>query len=167
MNVFFLHRDPVMCARYHCDRHVVKMQLEDAQLLSVAVRKCGIDAGYRLTHGNHPAVVWTQASIGHWLWLRSLAFELEKEWRFRYSHPEEKTHKSVDVVRQLPVPPLPERGWTDPPPIMDGKYITGGDSIASYRTLYREDKVRFATWKRRPAPGFMKGASVRQTAEKL
>lgn len=36
MNLFFLDRDPVRCAAYHCDRHVVKMILEIAQLLSTA-----------------------------------------------------------------------------------------------------------------------------------
>lgn len=34
MNVFFLDHEPVKAAQAHCDRHVVKMILETAQLLS-------------------------------------------------------------------------------------------------------------------------------------
>ena len=38
MNIFYLHSDPRTCAEYHCDKHVVKMILEYAQLLSTAHR---------------------------------------------------------------------------------------------------------------------------------
>ena len=34
MNVFYLHKDPVKCRTNECDKHVVKMILESAQLLS-------------------------------------------------------------------------------------------------------------------------------------
>ena len=36
MNIFFLDTDTKKCAEYHCDKHVVKMILETAQLL------CGV-----------------------------------------------------------------------------------------------------------------------------
>ena len=34
MNIFFLHTDTQECAKQHLDKHVVKMILEYAQLLS-------------------------------------------------------------------------------------------------------------------------------------
>ncbi|WP_237342937.1 pyrimidine dimer DNA glycosylase/endonuclease V [Wolbachia endosymbiont of Folsomia candida] len=34
MNIFILHEDPVIAAQMLCDKHVVKMVLETAQLLS-------------------------------------------------------------------------------------------------------------------------------------
>ena len=34
MNIFHLHKDPKICAEYHCDKHVVKMILETAQMLA-------------------------------------------------------------------------------------------------------------------------------------
>ena len=44
MNIFHLHKDPKICAEYHCDKHVVKMILETAQMLSTAYqRHCGLD----------------------------------------------------------------------------------------------------------------------------
>jgi hypothetical protein len=36
VNVFMLDHDPRLAARYHCDKHVVKMIVETAQLLSTA-----------------------------------------------------------------------------------------------------------------------------------
>ena len=36
MNIFYLHNDPQIAAQMHCDKHVVKMILEYAQLLSTA-----------------------------------------------------------------------------------------------------------------------------------
>ena len=36
MNLFVLDRDPRLAARAHCDKHVVKMVLETAQLLALA-----------------------------------------------------------------------------------------------------------------------------------
>jgi hypothetical protein len=38
MNIFYLHTDPKVCAEYHLDKHVVKMIVEYAQLMSTAHR---------------------------------------------------------------------------------------------------------------------------------
>ena len=49
MNIFVVDTYPVLAARALCDRHVVKMVLETAQILST------ISGGpYRPTHQNHP-----------------------------------------------------------------------------------------------------------------
>jgi hypothetical protein len=38
MNIFYLDTDPVKSAELHCDKHVVKMIIEYAQLMSTAHR---------------------------------------------------------------------------------------------------------------------------------
>ena len=38
MNIFYLDEDPTKCAELHCDKHVCKMIIEYAQLLSTAHR---------------------------------------------------------------------------------------------------------------------------------
>ena len=38
MNIFFLNTDPKVCAQEHLDKHVVKMIVEYAQLMSTAHR---------------------------------------------------------------------------------------------------------------------------------
>jgi hypothetical protein len=38
MNIFVIHENPIIAAREHCDKHVVKMILESAQMLSTSHR---------------------------------------------------------------------------------------------------------------------------------
>jgi hypothetical protein len=38
MNIFILDKDPVLAAQLQCDKHVVKMIVESAQMLSTAHR---------------------------------------------------------------------------------------------------------------------------------
>ena len=39
MNIFHLDKDPLLCAKYHCDKHVVKMILETGQMLCTAYQR--------------------------------------------------------------------------------------------------------------------------------
>lgn len=59
MNIFRLDNDPISAAIYQCDKHVVKMCLETAQLLSTTHRVLdGEEASpvlYKATHKNHPS----------------------------------------------------------------------------------------------------------------
>ena len=38
VNIFYLHEDPVQNAKWHIDKHIVKMPIEYAQLMSTAHR---------------------------------------------------------------------------------------------------------------------------------
>ena len=65
MNIFYLDEDVIACARAHMDKHVVKMPIEYAQLLSTAhhcLNTPQAKLAYRLTHKNHPSAVWTRSS---------------------------------------------------------------------------------------------------------
>ena len=50
MNIFFLDKDPKIAAQLQCDKHVVKMILETAQMLSTAARAKGHDIGYPVSY---------------------------------------------------------------------------------------------------------------------
>ena len=61
MNIFLLHENPTICAEMHCDKHVVKMVIEYAQLMSTAHRVLDGDmyesktaAGRRIKRWFHP-----------------------------------------------------------------------------------------------------------------
>jgi len=75
MNIFFLHKNPKLCARYHLDKHVVKMILETAQMLySVHWYKeleLPLDA-YKKAHINHPCSIWARTSVDNYIWLCKL-----------------------------------------------------------------------------------------------
>ena len=89
MNIFFLDKDPVKAARMQCDKHVVKMVLETAQMLSTAARAQGHDVGYKSAYPKHPMTLWVNQSADNfrWAWLHGMS--LAKEYTNRY----DKIHK--------------------------------------------------------------------------
>ena len=72
MNIFHLHKDPKICAEYHCDKHVVKMILETAQMLSTAYHNNFIYNYnlYKTAFPKHPMTIWVGDSganfFGHY-----------------------------------------------------------------------------------------------------
>ena len=64
MNIFVVDHDPFVAAKMLCDKHVVKMILETAQLLSTAHHLTGSPLAcklYKMTHKNHPSAVWVRS----------------------------------------------------------------------------------------------------------
>jgi len=97
MNIFILDRDPVVAAQLQCDKHVVKMILESAQMMATIARKQGIESRYKSTHANHPCTVWAGKSKGNFEWLSLHALALCEEYTYRYG----KIHKSQEVIESL------------------------------------------------------------------
>lgn len=146
MNIFYTDRDPVVCAKDHCDKHVVKMILEYAQLLSTAHRCNGNDNEvlYKVTHKNHPSAIWTRENTKHYDWLYRLWEALSAEYTNRYG----KVHKSWDrlstALRDSPRG-IPSGDYTDPPQCMPDEYKCT-DTVKAYRNYVRLGK-EFAVWK--------------------
>ena len=148
MNIFFLDDDIKKCAQYHCDKHVVKMILETAQLL------CGVhhmtpQVPYKLSHKNHPCAIWARESLTNYLVLCELGLELCYEYTYRYG----KRHKSQDVIEWCVInkPSIQDIGYTEPSKAMPDEYKV--DSVVeSYRNYYRGAKASFAVWKNREKP---------------
>ena len=151
MNIFVLDIDVHRCAEAHNDKHVVKMVTESAQLLSSAVRLSGIDAGYKLTHKNHPCAIWTRESLSNWHWLCILAGALNDEYKYRYN--KLVNHKAYDVITSLPTPALPDIGPTPFRLAMPDKY-KGDDPVIAYRNYYMGEKRHIAQWRNRPIPAW-------------
>ena len=156
MNIFFLHFDVDTCARYHTNRHVVKMLLETCQLLSSVWWMTAPDqkVRYKLSHKNHPSSVWARQSVRNYLWLLELGFALAREYRFRY----EKKHKCELVLyelRDMPLPPLPQCAFTPPTPAMPTEY-KAASSCEAYQIYYKQEKRHLFSWKRRDMPDFLK-----------
>jgi len=154
MNIFFLDENPKLNAQYHCDKHVVKMILETAQLLCSVHHMCDeVDVPYKLAHKNHPCSIWCRKSLTNYLALCELGLELSKEYTYRYK----KHHKSTDVIHWCldNLPDIKDIGFTPPPLAMPEQYKVD-DYVQSYRNYYIGDKKRFATWKNRDVPSWFK-----------
>ncbi len=173
MNIFYLHANPKICAQQHVDKHVVKMILEYAQLLSTTHRlldgteiittsrigrkvkrwqlpdECD-DILYEATHLQHPSAIWTRRSDEHYLFLWQLFSCLLEEYTFRY----EKIHATGRLLmplKRLPIN-IETRGLTQPIPVMPEKYKIAGDSVNSYRNYYMGEKTPLFSWKKRDKP---------------
>ena len=151
MNLFYLDRNISRAVYYHCDKHIVKMCLETAQILCTSLRRHGLSAPYRSTHEKHPTVLWAGDSIQHYRWVRRFGLALCTEYTWRYK----KQHASEIVIKSLPTtPPLLDIGWCDPPQAMPDNF-KHNDVVKAYRCFYRAEKSKFANWTKRPVPHFM------------
>ena len=153
MNIFYLHDDPKRCAQMHCDKHVVKMIVETAQLLSTAhhVLDNNGDGFYKSTHKNHPSAIWCRKSDSNYVWLWCLLVSLCKEYTHRYG----KIHKCQRdglVSRLMTLPNnIPNGPFTQPTPAMPDQFKVE-DSIESYHNYYNGPKATFAKWTGRSTP---------------
>ena len=176
MNMFYLDKDPQLCAEWSVNSHCVKMILESAQLLSTAHRildgveytdktKTGRNVKrwrlpddrdttlYVATHINHPCAVWCRKSSDNYAWLWSLMNEYCEEYTHRYG----KVHKieADGLLGRLDVMPNKidhELGFTTPPSAMDAKYIISEDPIKNYQNYYKNGKAHLHKWKNRRPP---------------
>lgn len=171
MNVFYLDHDPIQAATYHCDSHTIKMILEYGQLLSTAHRvldgrqtKVKNAAGrnrtvyifddkvkektfYKSCYEKHPSNIWLRESKANYMWLYNCFIELGKEFVKRYNKTQE--HMTIQKLAEIcKTPPIniPDKEFTGPTPAMPDYCKVEGDSLASYRKYYIEEK-HFAKWK--------------------
>jgi hypothetical protein len=177
MNIFYLDKHPRKAAEYHCDKHVVKMILESAQLLSSAHRfldgqmfnaksKSGRNTKkwvlnderesliYQAGWLNHPSAIWARSNIDHYRYLYDLFVFLIEEYKFRYNG---KSHKCETLLE--PLFPSPnnincESPWTEPPQAMPEECRVAGDAVSAYRNYYIMHKARFAKWTKRTPPNW-------------
>ena len=157
MNIFILDKNLERCARYHCDKHVVKMVTEYAQILCSAKHLCGETAPYRLTHKGHPCVKWASESLTNWIYLKELGSCLYGEYQHRYG---DKIHKAGEVILELPVPKkMQDKGLTPFALAMPDEYKTD-DPVESYRAYYVGEKTGMLHYRNRQAPSWISEARL-------
>ena len=178
MNIFYLHHDPETCAQMHNDKHVVKMILEYAQLLSTAHRVLDGTPGERLsksgrkqkvfvladdrdaalyaaTHINHPSAKWVRHNEAHYSWLFCMWVELLREYTYRY----DKVHAAERLVEHLVHIPknIPKNvAWSAPWRAMPDEFKADRSienyTVKSYRAYYLGAKVKMCRWTNREMP---------------
>ena len=177
MNIFYIDENPVQAAKAMVDKHVVKMILETAQILSTAHRvmdgemaieksKSGRSVKrwklhderenllYKATHINHPSAVWVRESIENYNWALEHLVALCAEYTHRYN----KVHKCwCTLTFPLGTPPwnLKEHGFTPPPCAMPEEYVVENNALQSYRNYYSKGKANLHAWKKRQPPDWL------------
>lgn len=179
MNIFYLDTNIAECARAACDKHIVKMITEHAQLLSGALIELGFEAPYKMTHRNHPCAKWVRESYYNFRYLYDLTYYYNVEYQRRYGP--KKTHGAWEVINQaihsISIGAIYDRfievfgqvGPSAPPCAMpdhykvysetdEGLVQTAADVVQSYRNYYIGDKLRFVTYKNAPPPEWIREA---------
>ena len=178
MNLFVLDNCPIEAAQLQCDKHVVKMIVESAQMLSTVHRmldgvqtrvpsKSGKtmskawtlpdsrnDVLYRAVHMHHPCTVWTGETNNNYNWHYAHFVALCDEYTYRYG----KVHATDKLLREaLKSPPrnIPTGPLTKQPLAMKAnpECMNYNDIVGSYRKFYQTKQDRFKmAWTKRPVP---------------
>jgi hypothetical protein len=180
MNIFILDRDPIIAAQSQCDKHVVKMILESAQMLSTAHRmldgstalspsKSGKrmvtyyklndvreDVLYKAVHHNHPCTKWTQENKANYLWHYSHFIALCDEYTYRYHKVHQSYRKLADILSSAPHNIDGSEHMTPFRLAMgDSPESIRRDPVEAYRHFYQTKQGRFKmTWSKRSVPGW-------------
>lgn len=159
MNRFIIDHDPIQIAQALCDKHVVKMPLEEAQMLSTVVRQLDPDYAdehglYRTAHKNHPCTLWAGKSRLNYNFSFRLLVAMLDEYTYRYG----KVHASSRLLPALShgIVLLPEEDVTAHPECFgEEKHLVSGAwwPVDSYRKFYMTKQRRFKmVWTKRPVP---------------
>jgi len=144
MNIFVVDEDPVVAAQQLCDKHVVKMILETAQMLCTVAANHGHKTPYRKTHAKHPCTLWAGTSAGNWTWLLRHGLAMCAEYTRRYG----RVHKSEEVIMWCSRLTMKFLGANLTPfaQAMPPQYHNDC-AVTAYRAYYHGEKAKFATWK--------------------
>ena len=151
MNIFAVDTDPKIAAQQLCDKHVVKMILESAQML------CSVfpngDAPYRRAFYNHPCTKWARESAENYEWWLDHAYAMCQEYTRRYG----KVHKSLDAISwcgsNYHKLNIPRKGLTKFAQAMPEQY-KNSCGVTAYRSYYNGEKAYFAKWSKRETPSW-------------
>jgi len=155
VNIFYLHSNPDVAARYHCDKHVTKMIVESAQLLSTAHHVLTPNEAnprlYKETHRNYPCALWVRHSLLHYDWVFRLMSSLCHEYSYRFGK-KHKTEREVLPLLLLAPRTIDAEALFESPPLCMPEQYWGDDAVLSYRAYYRAEKAGFATYRGVHAP---------------
>ena len=177
MNIFVLDKNPQVAAQMHCDKHVVKMIVESAQMLSTAHRvldgeqytelsannrrikrwksphKLLEEMLYKASFVGHPCTQWVMKNNKNYYWLVEHAYELCKEYTRRYG----KVHKSEDLISFIrfrkPENIAIAESITPFAQAMPEKY-KNPNAVEAYRAYYLGEKTAFAEWNYSETPSW-------------
>lgn len=183
MNIFVLDRDPKKAAQYQCDKHVVKMILESAQMLvSAYYENMGIARNkdkigkerliqktfrgfprknsdgsthpYGVGYFYHPCTQWSRATKANWWWLWRHAVALCEEYTKRYG----KHHKTEAILLWMHSnPPVPFKTGNLTPFVQAmPEDVRHRDAVKAYRDYYCKYKKEFAKWNHSQTPKWYK-----------
>ena len=163
MNRFIIENHPNAIAKSLCDQHIVKMPLEEAQMLCTSLwhhaPEYAEEQGlYKPVHQKHPCTLWAMETQANYSFAYSLYTAMLCEYHHRYGKWHGAGKHSVAIHHGIKY--IPQGGLTPHPQCFSGHDDLKTDEnwpIVAYRAFYVVDKSRFASYnKGRDMPYWMK-----------
>ena len=165
MNRFIVDYHPDAIAKALCDQHVVKMPLEEAQMLCTSLWHHAPEYAeenelYKPVHQKHPCTLWAMETRANYVYAVKLYQAMLQEYTYRYgkNHGAGKHSMTILVGAAL----IPKGELTPHPQCFSGHDDLKTDEdypINAYRAFYVRDKGSFARWnKNRKIPDWFMDA---------
>ena len=154
MNIFYTDECPIKSAQNQCDKHVVKMILESAQMLCSVHHRYNskVKHLYKPTHTKHPSTIWAGDSQQNYEWLYNHFIALCDEYEHRYSRVHLTRVKLEKPLNNIPVG-IPNIGMTKLRLAITDKTFHKKCPIKSYRKYYISKQFNFPmVWTKRTKP---------------
>ena len=161
VNIFILDANPLTAAQYLCDKHIVKMPVETAQMMAASLRGHGATDSdmpltksgtpYRGGYMNHPCTRWAGTCKRNYFWLGLHGIALCMEYTFRYN----KKHACQEAIEHMMDlrDHIPGNYLRSPFVLAMPDEYKERDAVRAYRKYYVGEKSDIAEWnKGRDAP---------------
>ena len=163
MNRFLISYTPEWISRELCDKHIVKMPLEEAQMLCTVMRLHAPEYAeetelYRAVHQKHPCTIWAGKTRANYRYSLEMFRHMCNEYTYRYG----KVHGSWRLWDALEhgAALVPEGDITPHPECFsEHTDLKSGENwpINSYRKFYMTKQRRFSMkWTNRPVPSWFR-----------
>lgn len=158
VNFFFLDKNPIICAKYYCDKHVNKIFIEICQLLcNIIHNNTKLIPPYKKCNNiseNLAPYKWGNTSLGNYIYLLKLAEALFNEYKFRYNKLNHKSEKALiwlknNIPTYFKIKNMTELILTNNV-ILFKKYFK--DDIICSRMIYVSYKCKNDKWTKRNKP---------------
>ena len=172
MNRFIIDHHPDSIAKQLCDKHIVKMPLEEAQMLCTAIWHHAPEYAehhelYKPAHKNHPCTRWAMETRANFVYAFNLYTSMLAEYHYRYgkwhgagnpstTNPNARPQHLLYARHYIPegqVTPHPQCFSCHDECKTDEKW-----PVMAYRSFYVVAKTKIARYnKGRQKPSWMKG----------
>ena len=162
MNRFIIEFNVDEIAKSLCDQHIVKMPLEEAQMLCTALWHHAPEYAeeqdlYKPVHQKHPCTLWAMQTRSNFSFAYDLYCAMLCEYHHRYGKWHGAGKHSIAIKDGIKY--IPEVWQTPLPQCFSGLDHLKTDEqfpIRAYREFYKADKLKFARYnKGRSMPEWM------------
>ena len=159
MNRFIVDYNPDTIAKALCDQHVVKMPLEEAQMLCTSLWHHAPEYAeenelYKPVHQKHPCTLWAMETRANFSYAYRLYVSMLREYNYRYTKWHRSGRLSLLLALYHGIKYIPEGELTTHPQCFSGHDdLKTGEKypINAYRAFYKRDKMSFARWNKNRA----------------